>query len=89
MKRCRNFPSVKGTRRGGGGIFLFKMSVDVILKNYGAIFSCENKLILQALAVFQMLSTAFLNPHHKCINKYFDPSVGFIISGGGIKLDSF
>ena len=69
--------------------FSFKMSVEALLKNYGAIFSCKNKLILQALAVFQMLTTAFLNPHHKCINKYFDTLVGFISSDGCIKLDSF
>ena len=42
----------------------FKMSVKAILMHFEAIFSCEMKLILQAFTVFQMLTTAFLNPHH-------------------------
>ena len=51
------------------------MSVEAILMHFDAIFL---KLILQALAVFQMLTTCFLSRHHQCINNYFDPSVDLI-----------
>ena len=81
MKRLRNLPNVEGIRRGGPSIkgaspkkfFYFKMSVEANLMNFEAISSCENKLILQALAVFQMLTTANLNPYHQI----FRPLGGF------------
>ena len=53
------------------------MSVEAILMHFEAIFL---KLILQALAVFQMLTTGFLSRHNQCINNYFDPSVDLIRS---------
>ena len=51
------------------------MSVETLLMHFEAIFL---KLILQALAVFQMLTTGFLSRHHQCINNYFDPSEDLI-----------
>ena len=53
------------------------MSVEAILLHFEAIFL---KLILQALAVFQMFTTGFLSRHRQCINNYFDPSVDLINS---------
>ena len=51
-----------------GGISKFNMSVEGILMHFEAFFFCETKLILQALVIFQMLTTAFLNlPHHQCM----------------------
>ena len=56
-----------------GVVPLYRMSVEANLMNFEAIFSCENKLILQALAVFQKFTTANLNPHHQI----FRPLGGF------------
>ena len=38
------------------------MIVEEILMHFEAVFSCETKLILQALDVFQILTTAFGTP---------------------------
>ena len=63
------------------------MSVEAILMHFEVIFSCETKLILQALTVFQMLTTAFLAPTINVLIIISTPR--WICSGGGIKLDSF
>ena len=46
--------------------------------HFEAFLSRHTKLILQAFAAFQMLTTAFWTPHQQCINNCFDPSVGLI-----------
>ena len=72
-------PLVSGCGGGPKKIIEFKMSVEAILIHFEAFFSCHTKLILQALAAFQMLTTAFdPPPHQQCINNCFDPSVGLI-----------
>ena len=75
IKRRRNFPSVEGTKRGlvpldmGFGVlpqenFLIQDVCRSDSNEFRGHFSFENRLILQALAVFQNLE-----PLYQCINK--------------------
>ena len=52
-------PLVRGCGGGPKKIFVFKMSVEAILMHFEVFLSCHTKLISQALAAFQMLTTAF------------------------------